>query len=48
MPQKIAIDVGHGYTKALAGGGQGVMFPSLITSAPPALDLGDFTKSDII
>ena len=41
MPQKIAIDAGHGFTKALAGDAQRI-FSSLICPAPSTIDLGEF------
>ncbi len=41
MPERIAIDAGHGFTKALAGDAQ-MIFPSLICPAPATLDLGEF------
>ncbi len=31
---KIAIDAGHGYTKAFSQSGERVIFPSLIAPAP--------------
>ncbi|AUW92623.1 hypothetical protein BXT84_00540 [Sulfobacillus thermotolerans] len=43
---KIAIDAGHGYTKALAATGQRVMFPSLIAAVAPGMDLVDLGQWD--
>ncbi len=42
---KIAIDAGHGYTKALAASGARVLFPSLIAPAPKGgIDLGEWER----
>lgn len=48
QPQAVAVDVGHGYVKALGASNQRVMFPSLICPQPPMLDLGDFGKAEVI
>lgn len=40
MWNKIAVDAGHGYTKALSSTGERVLFPSLIAPAPATVDLG--------
>jgi len=45
MPAPIAIDAGHGYTKALAANGASSIFPSLICPAPSTLDLGEFGQT---
>ena len=42
MSFKIAVDVGHGYTKGLSETGERVLFPSLIAPAPATVDLGEF------
>lgn len=42
MSEKIAIDVGHGFTKAISESGERVIFPSLIAPAPAGVDLGEF------
>ena len=47
MSQAIAIDAGHGYTKALSATTQ-TIFPSLICPAPAAVDLGDYARSQAI
>lgn len=46
MSMMIAIDAGHGYTKALSTTGERVLFPSLIAPAPQAVDLGDLAHSE--
>ncbi len=46
MAQKLAVDAGHGYVKALSESGRRVLFPSLIAPAPPGLDLGDFGRAE--
>ncbi|PSR21937.1 MAG: hypothetical protein C7B43_21015 [Sulfobacillus benefaciens] len=43
-----AIDVGHGYTKALSAHGGRVLFPSLICPPPPSVDLGEFGQAEEI
>ena len=43
----LAIDVGHGWTKALSATKR-VYFPSLIAAAPPALDLGEYAQSNAV
>ncbi|NMP24360.1 ParM/StbA family protein [Sulfobacillus harzensis] len=48
MPIKVAIDAGHGYTKALVESGERVLFPSLIAQAPQGVDLGEFGQSDTV
>ncbi|PSR26593.1 MAG: hypothetical protein C7B46_19885 [Sulfobacillus benefaciens] len=45
---KIAIDAGHGFTKALAANGQRTLFPSLISPVPPSVDLGDFSRAETV
>lgn len=45
MSLKIAVDVGHGFTKGLSESGKRVLFPSLIALAPSGPDLGDFAGS---
>ena len=47
MSVSIAIDAGHGYTKALSASTQ-TIFPSLICPAPAAVDLGRFGPSDSV
>lgn len=39
---KVAIDVGHGWTKGLSATGRRVLFPSLIAHVPAGPDLGAF------
>lgn len=46
MSPRIAVDAGHGYTKALSQSGERVIFPSLIALAPQGVDLGEFGQSD--
>ena len=48
MSQKIAIDAGHGYVKALSQSGQRYRFPSLICSMPPNVDLGGLGKQESV
>lgn len=45
---RLSIDVGHGYTKALAETGERVLFPSLIAYAPTGPDLGRFGGRDTV
>lgn len=45
---KIAIDCGHGYTKALSQSGERIIFPSLICPSPPRVDLGDWGRAALI
>ena len=40
-----AIDVGHGYTKALSETGERVMYPSWIVRAPQVSNLGPFAHT---
>ena len=47
MSVSIAIDAGHGYTKALSATAQ-TIFPSLICPAPASVDLGDYAHSQAI
>lgn len=47
MSQAIAIDAGHGYTKALSATAQ-TIFSSLICPAPASVDLGDYAHSQAI
>ncbi|PSR23315.1 MAG: hypothetical protein C7B43_20190 [Sulfobacillus benefaciens] len=42
---KVAVDVGHGYTKGLSESGKRVLFPSLICPATSDLDLGPLASS---
>ncbi|MDA8194678.1 MAG: ParM/StbA family protein [Thermaerobacter sp.] len=48
MSQLIAVDAGHGYVKALRATGERLMFPSLIASAPPTVDLGHFADPETV
>ena len=48
MSEKIAVDAGHGFTKALSADGHQAIFPSLICSAPPTVDLGEFGQRDVV
>ncbi len=48
MSQKLAIDVGHGFTKALSETGERVLFPSLICPMLPHVDLGELGKSEAV
>ncbi|MDA8205059.1 MAG: ParM/StbA family protein [Thermaerobacter sp.] len=48
LPERIAIDCGHGFTKALSTGGRRLVFPSLICAQPTALDLGEFAPSQSV
>ena len=48
MSQKIAVDVGHGYVKALSETGERVLFSSLIAPAPAAVDLGEFGNRESV
>jgi len=48
MPTPIAIDCGHGFTKALAVHGAHILFPSLICPAPAGIDLGRFGQQSAI
>ncbi len=41
----IAIDVGHSTVKGLSGNGARTLFPSLITPAPAAVDLGEYGQA---
>ena len=43
----IAIDAGHGYTKGLSSRGARTVFPSMIATAPAAVDLGSFGSGAI-
>lgn len=43
-----AIDVGHGYTKALSTHGGRFLFPSLICPLPARVDLGEFGQADVV
>ena len=45
-PMRLAVDCGHGYTKALSSTGERLLFPSLICPAPPQVDLGEWGRSD--
>ncbi len=45
---KIAVDVGHGFVKALSEMGVRVIFPSLICPVPPSVDLGDYARMEAI
>ena len=47
MSERIAIDAGHGFTKALADDAQ-MIFPSLICPAPATVDLGEFVQSHTV
>ena len=42
-----AIDVGHGYTKALSESGDRVMCPSWIVSAPEGPNLGSVAAAPV-
>ncbi|MCY0865645.1 MAG: ParM/StbA family protein [Sulfobacillus sp.] len=44
---KIAIDVGHGFTKAVSER-QRVFFPSLIAPAPTGVDLGEYAANETV
>lgn len=48
MSSRLAVDAGHGYTKALSHSGARVLFPSLIAPAPASVDLGEFGQSDSV
>ena len=48
MPSPIAIDAGHGFTKALAVNGASSIFPSLICPAPAGIELGRFGQQDSV
>lgn len=48
MSERIAVDAGHGFTKALSADGRRNIFPSLICPAPPTVDLGEFTQSEMV
>jgi plasmid segregation protein ParM len=48
MSQKIAVDVGHGYTKGLSETGERVLFPSLIAPATADMNLGPLASSHSI
>lgn len=41
---KIAVYVGHGFVKALAGISQRALLPALAIPAPAGVDLGDFAR----
>lgn len=43
----IAIDAGHGYVKAIAGGGQRVRFPALLHPVSTTVNLGEFGRPAI-
>ncbi len=45
---RIAIDAGHGYTKALSASGRRTLFPSLICPAPATVDLGEFARREVV
>ncbi len=45
MSQKVAVDCGHGYVKALSATGQRTLFPSLIAPAVPGLDMGPLSAA---
>ncbi len=45
---KIAIDAGHGYTKAFSQSGERVIFPSLIGPAPAGVDLGECARTETV
>jgi hypothetical protein len=44
---KVAVDVGHGFTKGIADR-QRVMFPSLIARAPGGVDLGEYAPDETV
>lgn len=44
----VAVDCGHGYTKALSQAGGRIIFPSLICPPPSRVDLGDFGQSAMV
>nr|WP_031942647.1 ParM/StbA family protein [Sulfobacillus thermotolerans]AEP14280.1 StbA-family protein [Sulfobacillus thermotolerans] len=44
----VAVDCGHGYTKALSQAGGRIMFPSLICPPPPRVDLGEFGQAALV
>lgn len=48
MAQNIAVDVGHGYVKALSDTGERALFPSLLCPAPTTVDLGEFARSETV
>ncbi|NMP24461.1 ParM/StbA family protein [Sulfobacillus harzensis] len=48
MTLRIAVDAGHGYTKALGESGERVLFPSLIAPAPASVDLGEYAQVDTV
>ena len=48
MPEPIAVDAGHGWTKALSATGRRLLFPSLICPAPSTVDLGEFAQSQTV
>ncbi len=48
MPERIAVDAGHGFTKALSADGLRQIFPSLICPAPATVDLGEFVPSHTV
>lgn len=48
MSENIAVDIGHGFTKAISESGERVIFPSLIAHAPAGVDLGEFGTSDAV
>ncbi|MCL6562172.1 MAG: ParM/StbA family protein [Firmicutes bacterium] len=45
---RIAIDVGHGWVKAVAEDGGRVCFPALIAPMPATVDLGEFASMDAV
>ena len=47
MLQPLAVDVGHGYVKALSARAR-VVFPALIGPAPTQVDLADFAPTEVL
>ncbi|PSR24552.1 MAG: hypothetical protein C7B46_21000, partial [Sulfobacillus benefaciens] len=41
---QLAIDVGHGYVKALSSRGHRALFPALLNPAPQAMNLGSYAQ----
>lgn len=48
MPTPIAVDAGHGFTKALAASGTQTIFRSLIGPAPTSVDLGEYAQAKAV